>query len=115
MCAVYQAVEDGMGMPPLMYRWYFGADGVRGFERSMLSFAGIKPIRQSLYGLSFADAKKQARGLEDRADSPDRDATGQGMARSLKFMSEHFSHFPRLGERRPAGLASRRKPANRER
>jgi hypothetical protein len=35
-----------MGMPPLMYRWFFGAYGVRGFERSMLSFAGIKPIRE---------------------------------------------------------------------
>jgi putative NADPH-quinone reductase len=38
-----------MGMPALMYRWYFGAYGVRGFERSVLSFAGIKPIRESLY------------------------------------------------------------------
>lgn len=47
-----------MGMPALMYRWYFGAYGLRGFERSMLSFAGIKPIRESLYGLMFADEKK---------------------------------------------------------
>ncbi len=54
-----------MGMPVLMYRWYFGAFGVRGFERSMLSFAGIKPIRESLYGLTFADDKKRARWLED--------------------------------------------------
>ncbi|HEX5380292.1 MAG TPA: NAD(P)H-dependent oxidoreductase [Phenylobacterium sp.] len=54
-----------MGMPPLMYRWYFGAFGVRGFERSMLSFAGVKPIRESLYGLTFADARKRARWIED--------------------------------------------------
>ena len=54
-----------MGMPALMYRWYFGAYGVRGFERSMLSFAGIKPIRESLYGLTFADEKKRARWLEE--------------------------------------------------
>ena len=54
-----------MGMPALMYRWYFGAYGVRGFERSVLSFAGIKPIRESLYGLTFADGKKRARWLED--------------------------------------------------
>jgi putative NADPH-quinone reductase len=27
------------GMPVLMYHWYFGAYGLRGFERSMLSFA----------------------------------------------------------------------------
>jgi putative NADPH-quinone reductase len=54
-----------MGMPALMYRWYFGAYGVRGFERSMLGFAGIKPIRESLYGLAFADDKKRARWLAD--------------------------------------------------
>jgi putative NADPH-quinone reductase len=54
-----------MGMPVLMYRWYFGAYGLRGFERSMLSFAGIKPIRESLYGLTFADEKKRARWIED--------------------------------------------------
>jgi putative NADPH-quinone reductase len=54
-----------MGMPVLLYRWYFGAFGVRGFERSMLSFAGIKPIRESLYGLSFSDDKKRARWIEE--------------------------------------------------
>src|SRR6266436_2547396 len=48
-----------MGMPVLFYRWYFGAYGLRSFERSMLSFAGIKPIRESLYGLTFADEKKR--------------------------------------------------------
>jgi putative NADPH-quinone reductase len=54
-----------MGMPALLYRWYFGAYGLRGFERSMLSFAGIKPIRESLYGLSFSDQQKRARWIED--------------------------------------------------
>ena len=54
-----------MGMPPLLYRWYFGAYGVRGFERSMLSFAGIKPIRENFYGLTFADDKKRAQWIED--------------------------------------------------
>lgn len=54
-----------MGMPVLIYRWYFGAYGLRAFERSMLSFAGIKPIRDSLYGLTFADEKKRDRWIED--------------------------------------------------
>jgi hypothetical protein len=31
----------------------------------MLSFAGIKPIRESLYGLTFADEKKCVRWIED--------------------------------------------------
>jgi putative NADPH-quinone reductase len=54
-----------MGMPVLLYRWYFGAYGLRAFERSMLNFAGIKPVRESLYGLTFADEKKRARWIED--------------------------------------------------
>lgn len=52
-----------MGMPPLMYRWFFGAYGLRGFERSMLSFAGIRPVRETLYGLTFADDARRARWL----------------------------------------------------
>jgi hypothetical protein len=54
-----------MGMPVLLYRWYFGAYGLCGFERSMLSFAGIRPIRESLYGLTFSDDKKRARWIAD--------------------------------------------------
>ncbi len=54
-----------MGMPVVLYRWYFGALGVRAFERSMLGFAGIKPIRESFYGLTFADQKKRLRWIED--------------------------------------------------
>jgi len=30
----------------------------------MLSFAGIKLIRESLYGLTFSDEKKRARWIE---------------------------------------------------
>ena len=58
-------VVVAMGMPVLLYRWYFGAYGIRSFERSMLSFAGIKPIRESFYGLTFADAAKRVRWIED--------------------------------------------------
>ncbi|AGA09555.1 flavodoxin family protein [Sinorhizobium meliloti] len=54
-----------MGMPVLLYRWYFGAYGVRSFERSMLGFAGIKPTRENFYGLSFADEKKRSRWLDE--------------------------------------------------
>lgn len=54
-----------MGMPVLLYRWYFGAYGLRAFERSMLRFAGIKPVRESLYGLALADEKKRARWIGD--------------------------------------------------
>ena len=40
-----------MGMPAFFYRWYFGAHGLKSLERSILSLAGIRPIRESLIGL----------------------------------------------------------------
>ena len=39
--------------------------GVRSFERSMLGFAWIKPIRANVYGLSFADEKKRSRWIDE--------------------------------------------------
>ena len=40
-----------MGMPALVYRWYFGAHGLKSLERSILRFVGIKPIRETLIGM----------------------------------------------------------------
>jgi putative NADPH-quinone reductase len=40
-----------MGMPVLIYRWYFGAHGLKSLERSILGFCGIGPIRESLFGM----------------------------------------------------------------
>lgn len=40
-----------MGMPALMYRWYFFAHGVRGLERNVLAFCGLRPIRATLIGM----------------------------------------------------------------
>ncbi len=40
-----------MGMPALMYRWYFFAHGVRGLERNVLAFCGLGPVRQTLVGM----------------------------------------------------------------
>jgi putative NADPH-quinone reductase len=40
-----------MGMPALWYRWYFRAHGVRGLERSILRFCGIKPVHETLIGM----------------------------------------------------------------
>ena len=51
-----------MGMPVFFYRWYFGAHGLKSLERSILGFAGIGPIRESLFGMieQASDAKRQA-------------------------------------------------------
>jgi len=40
-----------MGMPALVFRWYFGAHGVKSLKRSILSFAGIAPIDDTLIGM----------------------------------------------------------------
>jgi putative NADPH-quinone reductase len=39
-----------MGMPAFLYRWYFGAHALRGMERNILNFVGIKPVRETLLG-----------------------------------------------------------------
>ncbi|WP_426343363.1 NAD(P)H-dependent oxidoreductase [Pseudoduganella sp. R-32] len=39
-----------MGMPALIYRWYFGAHSLKSLERNILNFVGIKPVRKTLVG-----------------------------------------------------------------
>ena len=51
-------------MPALLYRWYFGAHGLKNLERSILGFVGIKPVRTTLIGLvDSIDAEKRQRWL----------------------------------------------------
>lgn len=40
-----------MGMPALVYRWYFGAHSLKSLERNILRFVGIAPIRETLIGM----------------------------------------------------------------
>jgi putative NADPH-quinone reductase len=39
-----------MGMPALVYRWYFGAHSLKALKRNILGFAGVAPIRETLIG-----------------------------------------------------------------
>ena len=39
-----------MGMPALIYRWYFRAHSVKALERNILGFAGIAPFHETLIG-----------------------------------------------------------------
>ena len=50
-----------MGMPALVYRWYFGAHSLKSLERNILGFSGIGPIKESLFGMveGVGDAKRQ--------------------------------------------------------
>ena len=54
-----------MGMPALIYRWYFRAHGVRGLERSILRFAGMGPVRETLLGsIEGVDDAERRRWLD---------------------------------------------------
>ena len=50
-----------MGMPAFFYRWWFGSHGLKSFERGILAFAGIGPIRENLIGL-IDGRSNQSRG-----------------------------------------------------
>jgi putative NADPH-quinone reductase len=45
-----------MGMPALVYRWYFRAHGLKNLERNILRFVGYGPVRDTIVG-SVATAK----------------------------------------------------------
>jgi putative NADPH-quinone reductase len=55
-----------MGMPELIYRWYFRAHGVRGLENSILRFSGIAPVRETLLGMVDAASETKRRAWLDR-------------------------------------------------
>lgn len=64
-----------MGMPALVYRWYFRAHSVKSLERNILGFVGIAPVNETLIGLTgdmkAADAAKwlaKLRRLGERAE-----------------------------------------------
>lgn len=40
-----------MGMPALVYRYYFRAHSLRALERNILGFVGISPVHETLIGL----------------------------------------------------------------
>lgn len=39
-----------MGMPALVYRWYFRAHSVKSLERNILGFVGFAPVHETLVG-----------------------------------------------------------------
>lgn len=39
-----------MGMPAFIYRWLYGAHGLKSLERNILKFTGVGPIKESLIG-----------------------------------------------------------------
>lgn len=53
-----------MGMPAWIYRWFFRAHSLKSFERNILKFVGIGPIRETLIGNVEGKADKLAGWLD---------------------------------------------------
>lgn len=54
-----------MGMPALIYRWFFGAHSLKSLERNILRFSGIAPVRETLFGgIETASDAKRRKWLE---------------------------------------------------
>lgn len=57
-----------MGMPALIFRWYFRSHGLKVLERNILAFVGAGPIRSSVIGLVEGSARGRERWLAKMAD-----------------------------------------------
>lgn len=47
-----------MGMPGLVYRWWFGAHALKMLKRNILGFVGVAPVRSTVFG-SIGSASPQ--------------------------------------------------------
>lgn len=55
-----------MGMPALVYRWFFLAHSLKSLERNILKFCGIAPVCETLFGaVDAASDKTRAKWLDD--------------------------------------------------
>lgn len=64
-----------MGMPTAAYRLIFGAHGVKALEKSVLGFAGMKPIRESLFGMvQGGDREKMTKRIDKFRETGAKDA-----------------------------------------
>jgi putative NADPH-quinone reductase len=57
-----------MGMPALVYRFYFRAHSVKSLERNILGFVGISPVNETLIGqVDTLDEAGRAKWLANMA------------------------------------------------
>ena len=53
-----------MGMPSIVYRWFYRAHGLKSLKRNILKFIGIRPVRESLIGSVEEDQENRVRWLD---------------------------------------------------
>lgn len=55
-----------MGMPGLVYRWWYGAHALQALKRNVLEFMGVGPVKSTLYGMvEQVGAEKRRDWLEE--------------------------------------------------
>ena len=50
-----------MGMPGLVYRWWYGAHALQALKRNILEFMGVAPVKSTLFGMIEAVAIERRR------------------------------------------------------
>ncbi len=50
-----------MGMPAIAYRLFYFSHSLKSLERNILKFAGVKPVRTSLFGMVEGEKRASAR------------------------------------------------------
>ncbi|MBM3649879.1 MAG: NAD(P)H-dependent oxidoreductase [Alphaproteobacteria bacterium] len=63
-----------MGMPALIYRWYFRAHGLKNLERNILGFVGFSPIRDTIVGSIGTRGQESLRRVLDEVKAMGRRA-----------------------------------------
>lgn len=63
-----------MGMPSLVYRFFFFAHGLRNLKRNVLSYAGVGPVRTMLIGSAKGMSRDAAEKWLDDAEALGREA-----------------------------------------
>lgn len=55
-----------MGMPGLVYRWWYGAHALQALKRNILEFMGVSPVRATLFGMiEQVGAEKRRQWLDE--------------------------------------------------
>ena len=102
-----------MGMPALVYRWYFRAHSVKALERNILGFVGIAPVRRHADRPRRGHARqRRARWLERLRESTKRRVTGRMARRTERSLPGPApAQRPRGGRRGRASTSRRQAPS----
>lgn len=62
-----------MGMPGLVYRWWYGAHALQALKRNILEFMGVGPVRSTLLGMIESVGVEKRRQWLDEVEALGRD------------------------------------------